>query len=64
MSQKTSFKLNTALYERARLIAGKSGYSSTEEFIEHAIEKQLSILEDGEPKDEVLNKLKGLGYLE
>jgi hypothetical protein len=42
-----------------------AGYSSPEEFIEHVLEKELAKIEaDGQTEDEVLKKLKGLGYLE
>lgn len=57
-------KLNKSLCQRAAEAARKGGYSSLEEFIEHAIEKQLAQYEEPESKDEVLRKLKGLGYLE
>ena len=61
---KTSVKLNKALCERARVHAEKAGYSSLEEFIEHAIERELAKVEDPGTRDELENKLKGLGYLE
>ncbi len=60
----TSVKLDKALCRRAAAAAKKAGYSSLEEFIEHAIEKQLAQYEDAEPADEVKRQLKGLGYLE
>lgn len=64
MSSKTTVKLNTSLCDRARLLAEKAGYSSLEEFIEHAIEKDLARLEDSGSKEDLIKKLKGLGYLE
>ena len=58
-------KLNKSLCERAAKAATKAGYSSVEEFIEHAIEKELARLEPAtDNRDDVLKKLKGLGYLE
>jgi hypothetical protein len=60
----TSVKLNNALYQRAAAAAKKAGYSSVEEFIEHAIEKHLALFEESESKEEVLRKLRGLGYLD
>jgi hypothetical protein len=60
----TSVKLNRSLCERAAAAAKKAGYSSLEEFVEHAIEKQLAQFEDPESKAQVLRKLKGLGYLD
>lgn len=61
---KTTVKLNKALVQRASRIAEQAGYSSVEEFIEHVIEKELSHFEDSDSKEEVVKKLKGLGYLE
>jgi hypothetical protein len=63
MLSKTTLKLNQSLCQRARLAAEKTGYSSVEEFIEHAIEKELAQHEEAGNKDDVLRKLKGLGYL-
>jgi hypothetical protein len=60
---KTTVKLNSALCDRARQIAERAGYSSLEEFIEHAIERDLPRLEISESKEELISKLKGLGYL-
>ncbi len=64
MSSKTTVKLNKSLCERARVLVEKAGYSSLEEFIEHAVEKDLARLEDTESKEDLIKKLKGLGYLE
>jgi hypothetical protein len=61
---KTSVKLDKALAERARAAADKAGYSSLDEFVQHAIEKELAVLEEAEAKEEVVKQLKGLGYLE
>ena len=44
MLSKASIKLNRALCDRARIAAEAAGYSSLEEFIEHAIEKELASL--------------------
>jgi predicted DNA-binding protein len=63
MQLKTSLKLSAPLCERARQAAKKAGYSSVEEFVEHAIEKHLSNFETAESREEVVKKLKGLGYL-
>lgn len=57
-------KLDKALCDRAAAAAKKAGYSSLEEFIEHAIEKQLARYEDPEPSEEMKRQLKGLGYID
>jgi hypothetical protein len=63
MASKTTLKLNTALCERARRAVEKAGYSSLEEFVEHAVEKHLANFEAAESREDVVKKLKGLGYL-
>ena len=63
MRTKTAVKLNASLCDRAKLIVEKAGYSSLEEFIEHAMERDLVRLEASESKEELMRKLKGLGYL-
>ena len=52
------------LAERARAAAARAGYSSLEEFVKHAVEKELGRLEEAESKDAVTKQLKGLGYIE
>ena len=64
MSARTSIKLSKALCERAKLLVEKAGYSSLEEFIEHAMEKDLAQFEEADSKEDLVKKLKGLGYLE
>jgi ribosomal protein S20 len=64
MPSKTTVKLNPSLCERAKVAAAKIGYSSVEEFIEHAIEKELVHHEAADEKADLVKKLKGLGYLE
>lgn len=64
MGSKTTVKLNKALCDRARAVVERTGYSSLEEFIEHAIEKDLLRLEEAGSKEDLIKKLKGLGYLE
>lgn len=64
MLSKSTIKLNKTICERARRAAEDAGYSSVEEFIEHAIEKELANHEASLSKDELIRKLKGLGYLE
>ena len=63
MKNKTTVKLNSPLCDRAKEIVQKAGYSSLEEFIEHAMERDLARLETSESKEELVRKLKGLGYL-
>lgn len=64
MSSKVTVKLNKSLCERARALVEKAGYSSLEEFIEHAMQRDLARLEEADSKEDLVKKLKGLGYLE
>jgi predicted transcriptional regulator len=59
-----SVKLSSDLWRRIEQCAAKAGYSSSQELIEHALEKELARLEDAEAHEEVERRLKGLGYLE
>jgi predicted CopG family antitoxin len=56
-------KVSDELYERIVKYAKLAGYSSVEEFVLHALEKQLAQLEEAQSDEEIKEKLKGLGYL-
>jgi metal-responsive CopG/Arc/MetJ family transcriptional regulator len=56
-------KLDKALLARVKRFADLAGYSSVEEFITHALEKELAQLEKADSEDEIKKKLKGLGYI-
>jgi len=57
-------KLDSHLYDRVKKIAEIAGYSSTEEFVIHIIEKELSRLESAETDEKIEERLRGLGYIE
>jgi metal-responsive CopG/Arc/MetJ family transcriptional regulator len=59
-----SIKIDSSLWRRVEQRAKEAGYSSAEELVEHAVEKELARLEDGEAHEEIERRLKGLGYLE
>jgi Arc/MetJ-type ribon-helix-helix transcriptional regulator len=63
MGARTNIKLSKALCDRAKLLVEKAGYSSLEEFIEHAMEKDLAHFEEADSKEDLIKKLTGLGYL-
>jgi metal-responsive CopG/Arc/MetJ family transcriptional regulator len=56
-------KLDKALIARVKRYSDLAGYSSVEEFITHALEKELAHLEEAQSEQEIKNKLKGLGYI-
>ncbi|HVP46342.1 MAG TPA: hypothetical protein VMT32_07160 [Bryobacteraceae bacterium] len=59
-----AIKLNPSLWDRIVRCAEAAGYSSPQEFIEHILEKELAKIEVTDSEDEILKKLKGLGYIE
>lgn len=60
----TSVKLKKATWQRVKQCSEAAGYASPEEFVEHVLERELAKLEDAASDAEIVNKLKGLGYLE
>jgi metal-responsive CopG/Arc/MetJ family transcriptional regulator len=59
----TKVKLEKSLVDRIRKFAEIAGYSSPEEFITHALEKELAQLEDADSEEEIKKRLQGLGYM-
>jgi hypothetical protein len=59
----SGIKLDKALLARAKRYADLAGYSSVEEFITHALEKELAELDKADSEEEIKKKLKGLGYI-
>ena len=59
----SSIKLDKALLAKVRRYSDLAGYSSVEEFITHALEKEIAHLETAETEDEIKKRLKGLGYI-
>jgi hypothetical protein len=56
-------KLDAALLAKIKRYADLAGYSSVEEFVTHALEKELAQLEEADSEDEIKKRLKGLGYI-
>ncbi|MFW6198265.1 MAG: hypothetical protein ACOC5E_00430 [Acidobacteriota bacterium] len=56
-------KLDKDLLAKVEKYADIAGYSSVEEFITHALEKELALLEDADSEEEIRKKLQGLGYI-
>ena len=56
-------KLDKELLDKVRRYASLAGYSSPEEFITHALEKELAKLEDADSEEEIKKRLQGLGYI-
>ncbi len=56
-------KLDKDLLDRVKKYADIAGYSSVDEFITHALEKELSVLEEADSEEDIRKKLQGLGYI-
>ncbi len=56
-------KLDKQLIARVKRYSDIAGYSSVEEFITHALEKELARLEGAESREEIEKRLRGLGYI-
>jgi metal-responsive CopG/Arc/MetJ family transcriptional regulator len=56
-------KLDKALLVKVKRYADLAGYASVEEFITHALEKEIAQLESADSEEEIRKKLKGLGYI-
>ena len=56
-------KLDPDLLDRIKKVAEVAGYASHEEFIEHVLEKELAQFEEAGSDEEIVEKLKGLGYI-
>ncbi|MBZ0267029.1 ribbon-helix-helix domain-containing protein [bacterium] len=57
-------KLDKDLLARVKKYSDLAGYASVDEFITHALEKELAKLEEGgDDEEEIKKRLKGLGYI-
>lgn len=57
-------KLESHLWDRVVQAAAQAGYSSPEELVQNAVEKELARLEEAEAAAIVEQRLRGLGYIE
>ena len=60
----TSVKLNKELWARVKRVSDAAGYSGPQEFIEHVLDREISKLDEAQSNEEIVLKLKGLGYLD
>ena len=59
----SNVRLDKALLAKVKRYADLAGYSSADEFITHALEKEIARLETADSDEEVKKRLKGLGYI-
>jgi hypothetical protein len=57
-------KLNNDLWAKVAKAAAAGGYSSPEEFIEHVLEREVAKFAEDQPDEEVVRRLRGLGYID
>jgi metal-responsive CopG/Arc/MetJ family transcriptional regulator len=55
--------IDKQLWEKLKRLSELAGYSSANEFVIHALEKEVASIEEAESDEEIREKLKGLGYL-
>jgi hypothetical protein len=63
MFGKATIKVDEQLWEKIRKYSTLAGYSSPNEFVVHALEKELAQLEEADSDERIKEKLKGLGYI-
>ncbi len=56
-------RLSKDLYAKVKRYSEIAGYSTVEEFVTHALEKEIAQLDDADSEEEIRKKLQGLGYI-
>jgi len=63
-SKQAKIRIDRSLHRRLSRIAEVGGYSSVDEFIVHALEKEAGKFDPNQDDQEVEKQLRGLGYIE
>ena len=56
-------RIDKDLLAKIERYAKIAGYSSADEFVRHALEKELAKLEGADSEEEIKKRLRGLGYI-
>jgi hypothetical protein len=56
-------KIEKSLYEKVKQYSEKSGYSSPDEFVNHMLEEVVGSDQPDDLDEDVMKRLKGLGYI-
>jgi metal-responsive CopG/Arc/MetJ family transcriptional regulator len=56
-------KLPKDLMEKVKKYSEIAGYTSPEEFVIHALEKEIAAIEESDSEEDTKRKLQGLGYI-
>ena len=59
----SKIKIDKELLEKIKEYAEVAGYSSAEEFVHHALEKEIAKLEESDSEEDLKERLRGLGYI-
>jgi metal-responsive CopG/Arc/MetJ family transcriptional regulator len=63
MFGRTKIKLDKDLMAKINRYARIAGYSSPDEFVTHALQKELARFEGATTEEEIKKRLRGLGYI-
>lgn len=55
--------IDDTLHDNARHIALRAGYSSVDEFVTHLLETAAAEISETDSDEDVLERLRGLGYI-
>ncbi|MCP4686418.1 MAG: hypothetical protein GY859_00105 [Desulfobacterales bacterium] len=56
-------RMEKELFKKVKRYAERAGYASAEEFVAHLLEQVVNLPEPGEEDADVMERLKGLGYI-
>lgn len=56
-------KLDKTLMVKLKKYSALAGYASVQEFVTHALEKELAKFEGADSEEEIKKRLRGLGYI-
>jgi metal-responsive CopG/Arc/MetJ family transcriptional regulator len=59
-----TIKINKELMAKVKQCSDAAGYSSADEFVQHILEKEVAKIGQTDSDEEIVRKLKGLGYLD
>jgi len=60
---KKTVKIDKHLWNKIAAYSEAAGYAAPEEFMVHTLEKAMAQMEDADSDEELMNKLRGLGYI-
>ena len=59
----SKIKIDKEVLNKVKHYSELAGYSSVDEFIMHALEREIERLEESDSEEEIKKKLQGLGYI-